>query len=283
MLAKEYPVTAVCAVLGMARSSYYYQPVESPDEARLTEALRQTAAEWPTYGYRRLTHQLRRQGWGINPKRVRRLMRSLGLQAQIQREKRRTTDSDHPFPRYPNLVVGLEVVRPEQVWVCDITYIRLHYGFVYLAVIMDVFTRGVRGWHLGRNLDHTLSLTALQRALARHPAPEIHHSDQGIQYAATTYTRVLQESGVRISMADVGQAWQNGYAERLIRTIKEEEVDLSEYLDYHDAYQQIGRFLDDVYMHKRIHSSLGYLTPAEFEAQWRAEQGMALEFEPRIA
>jgi len=210
-------------------------------------------------------------------------MRALGLQAQLQRKKRRPTDSDHPFPRYPNLVVGLEVVRPEQVWVSNLTDIRLRDGLVYLAVILDVFTRALRGWHLGRNLDPSLTLTALQRALARYPAPEIHHSDQGIQYAATASTRVLQEAGVRISMADVGEAGQNGYAERRIRTIKEEEVDLSEYLDDHDAYQQIGRFLDDVYMHKRIHSSLGYLTPAEFEAQWRAEQGMALEFERRIA
>lgn len=242
MLAEECPVRVACAVLGMARSSYYHRPVESPDEAKLKEAIRQTATEWPTYGYRRLTEQLRRRGWVVNPKRVRRLMRLMGLQAQVQRNKQRTTDRDHPFPRYPNLVLVLEVVRPEQVWVCDITYIRLRYGFAYLAVIMDVFTRGIRGWHLGRNLDHTLTLTALQRALARHPAPEIHHSDQGIQYAATAYTRVLQEAGVRISMADVGEAWQNGYAERLIRTIKEEEVDLGEYLDYHDAYQQIGRF-----------------------------------------
>jgi len=120
-------------------------------------------------------------------------------------------------------------------------------------------------------------LTALQRALAKHPAPGIHHSDQGVQYAAIAYTQALQDVNVQISMADVGEAWQNGYAERLIRTIKEEEVDLSEYIDYNDAYRQIGRFLDDVYMHKRIHSSLGYLTPAEFEAQWRKEQALALD------
>ncbi len=150
---------------------------------------------------------------------------------------------------------------------------------------MDVFTRSIRGWHVRRSLDHTLTLTALQRALVRpacwgagrHPAPEIHHSDQGVQYAATAYTQVLQNVNVQISMADVGEAWQNGYAERLIRTIKEEEVDLSEYLDYNDAYRQLSRFLDDVYMHKRIHSSLGYLTPAEFEEQWQKEQALALE------
>jgi transposase InsO family protein len=283
MLAQEYPLTVACELLGVPRSSYYYQPVKSPDEAKLKGAIKKTAAEWPTYGYRRITEQLRRGEWVVNHKRVQGLMRLMGLQAQIKRKKRRTTNSEHCFPRYPNLALDLEIVRPEQVWVCDITYIRLRNGFVYLAVIMDVFTRGIRGWHLGRNLDHTLTLVALQRALAKYSAPEIHHSDQGVQYAATAYTQVLQDAQVQISMADQGKAWQNGYAERLIRTIKEEEVDLSEYLDYHDAYHQIGRFLDDVYGHKRIHSSLGYLTPAEFEAQWCEEHVLALAFELTIA
>jgi putative transposase len=277
VLAQDYPITVVCDVLGCARSSYYHQATERPDEAGLKAAIKAVAAEWPTYGYRRVTEQLKRQEWTVNRKRVRRLMRLMGLQAKTKRRKRRTTNSEHDFPRYPNLVQDLEVVRPEQVWVSDITYVRLRHDFVYLAVIMDVFTRGIRGWHLGRSLDHTLTLTALKRALAKYPAPEIHHSDQGVQYAATAYTQVLQDVNVQISMADVGEAWQNSYAERLIRTIKEEEVDLSEYLDYNDAYRQLGRFLDEVYMHKRIHSSLGYLTPAEFEEQWRKEQALALD------
>lgn len=276
MLAEDNPVTMACHVLRCARSSYYHQTTERPDEAELKAAIKTVAAEWPKYGYRRVTAQLRRQEWLVNHKRVQRLMRLMDIQAQTQRKKRRTTNSEHDFPRYPNLVLELEVVRPEQVWVSDITYICLRYDFVYLAVIMDVFSRGIRGWHLGRGLDHTLTLTALHRALLKHPAPEIHHSDQGVQYAATAYTQLLQDVKVQISMTDVGEAWQNGYAERLIRTIKEEEVDLSEYLDYNDAYRQLGRFLDEVYMHKRIHSSLGYLTPAEFEEQWRKEHSMAL-------
>jgi len=152
-----------------------------------------------------------------------------------------------------------------------ITYIRLRYEFVDLAVIMDVFTRSIRGWHLGRGLDQSLTLIALDRALAEHK-PEIHHSDQGIQYAATAYIQMLQAVDAEISMAESGEAWQNGYAERLIRTIKEEEVDLSDYEDYNDAVSQLGRFLNDVYVHKRIHSSLGYLTPAEFEERWRRER-----------
>ena len=271
-LSQDYPVTLACDLLDCARSSYYYRP-EPPDEAALKVAIEALAAEWPTYGYRRITAQLRRQGRVVNHKRVQRLMQEMGLSAKIESKRRKTTNSEHPFPRYPNLVQDLVVVRPDQVWVCDITYIRLLHDFVYLAVIMDVFTRCIRGWHLGRDLDHTLTLTALRRALAHH-TPEIHHSDQGVQYAATAYTQLLLEAGVQISMAEVGQAWQNGYAERLIRTIKEEEVDLSEYLDYNDAYRQLGRFLDEVYMHKRIHSSLGYLTPAEFETQWRERQGL---------
>jgi transposase InsO family protein len=161
----------------------------------------------------------------------------------------------------------LVVQRPDQVWVADITYIRLKHGFVYLAVIMDVFTRAIRDWHLDRSLDQNLTLTALQQALTTH-CPEIHHSDQGLQYAATSYTNLLQQHKIQISMAEVGEPTQNGYAERLMRTIKEEEVDLSDYQDYYDAYQQIGRFLEQVYMHKRVHSSLRYLTPVEFETQY---------------
>jgi transposase InsO family protein len=271
MLTHDYPVTVACEILGLARSTYYYAGQER-DETAVEAAIKAVVAEWPTYGYRRVTAQLQREDWEINHKRVRRLMQELDLSPPVKRKKRRTTNSEHGYPRYPNLVQDLDVVRPDQVWVSDITYIRLHAEFIYLAVMMDVFTRGIRGWQLARSLDQTLTLRALQRALAHHQAPEIHHSDQGGQYAATAYTQLLQDAQVCISMAEVGAAWQNGYAERLMRTIKEDEVDLSEYQDYHDAHRQLGRFLDDVYAHKRIHSSLGYLTPAEFEAQWRSEQ-----------
>jgi putative transposase len=275
MLAQKYPVSLACAVLDCARSTYYHQ-AENPDETALRAAIEAVAAEWPTYGYRRVAAQLRRQGLTVNRKRVLRLMQEMGLQGKIKRKTRRTTDSQHDFPRYPNLVQGLEVVRPDQAWVSDITYIRLRLDFVYLAVIMDVFTRCIRGWELGRSLGQELTLAALQRALAKH-TPEIHHSDQGVQYAATAYTQMLRAANVQISMAEVGEAWQNSYAERLMRTIKEEEVDLSDYEDYTDALRQLGRFLDEVYMHKRIHSSLGYLTPVEFESQWLREQADGLD------
>ena len=267
VLADRYSVSLLCDLLDCSRSSYYYQPKQRDDTEDKT-AIESVAAEWPTYGYRRVTKQLHRQEWVINKKRVQHLMREMGLQVKTKRKARKTTNSDHDLPRYPNLVQDLEIVRPEQVWVSDITYIRLRYEFVYLAVIMDVFTRSIRGWHLGRGLDQSLTVIALDRALAEH-RPEIHHSDQGIQYAATAYIRMLRAVDAESSMAECGQAWQNGYAERLIRTIKEEEVDLSDYDNYTDAVCQLGRFLNDVYMHKRIHSSLGYLTPVEFEERWR--------------
>ena len=171
----------------------------------------------------------------------------------------------HGYPRYLNLVKELEITHPEQVWVSDITYIRLGTGFIYLAVIMDLFTRRIRGWQLSRTIDQQLTLDALKMALEDY-LPEIHHSDQGVQYAAKNYTGLLNKNSVQISMAAIGKAEENGYAERLMRTIKEEEVDLTEYENFSDAYSQIRQFLEEVYEQKHIHSSLGYLTPNEFEA-----------------
>jgi putative transposase len=235
----------------------------------VVNAMHEIAGQFPTYGKRRMTHQLRRPPYQlvVNHKRVQRLMGQEGLLQPRKRIKCRTTNSQHPYPRYTNLVKDLWIDHPEQVWVCDITYIRLGGGFIYLAIVMDVYTRAIRGWELSKLIDGELCLSALRKALENH-CPQIHHSDQGVQYASGTYTQLLQQRQVRISMAAVGKAEENGYAERLMRTIKEEEVDLSEYYNFADAYQQIGRFIDDVYLTKRIHSSLGYLTPTEFEAEY---------------
>jgi transposase InsO family protein len=266
ILKDDYSMRLLCETLDVHRCNLYHGP--RPDEDRqVKEALRELAGAWPTYGYRRLTVMLRRGGLQVNAKRVRRLMHELGICGEAPKRTPRTTDSSHPYPRFPNLVEGLKAERPEQVWVADVTYIRLRKEFVYLSVVMDVFTRCVRGWHLGRGLGQELTLTALERAF-EHGRPEIHHSDQGVQYAATAYVDMLKAREVKISMASVGEPEENGYAERLMRTIKEEEVDLSEYEDFGDAMGGLGRFLDDVYNRKRIHSSLGYLTPAEFEQQW---------------
>jgi putative transposase len=268
----DYAVDQGCELLDLPRSSYYYRSRKA-DEGQLVKDLKKVAGEHVTYGSRRLRSQLRRAPYSyrINRKRVQRLMRQEKLLRPVKRRKKRTTDSDHPYPRYANLVKELVIDHPDQVWVCDITYIRLGTGFVYLAIVMDVFTRRIRGWKLSLALDQELTLAAVRMALQDH-VPEIHHSDQGVQYAAYDYVDLLQAHLVRISMAAVGKAEENGYAERVMRTIKEEEVDLSDYADFADALSQIGRFIEDVYNHKRIHSSLGYLTPAEFEAEWLASR-----------
>jgi putative transposase len=241
-----YPIKAGCELLDLPRSSYYYPPVQA-DERAVEDAIDEIAGQFPTYGTRRVTHQLRRSPHEIlvNRKRVRRIMAQKGLLRPVKRSKKRTTDSEHPYPRYPNLVKELEITYPDQVWVSDITYIRLEREFVYLAIILDVFTRAIRGWCLSRLLDQELTLTALRAALGFR-RPEIHHSDQGVQYAAYAYVNLLKDHGSQISMAAVGKAEENGYAERFMRTIKEEEVDLSDYRDFQGASSQISSLIEDV-------------------------------------
>jgi putative transposase len=264
-----YPIELACQLVGLPRSTYYYRS-QKASESELEGDMEEVTGQYPPYGTRRVTHQLRRSPYAyrINRKRVQRIMRRRHWLRPVKKKGVRTTDSDHPYPRYPNRVKDLQVVRPEQVWVADITYIRLGQAFVYLAIVLDVYTRAVRGWNLSGALDQDLSLVALRMALADR-IPEIHHSDQGVHYAAHGYTRLLKDHAIQISMAAVGKAEENGYAERFMRTIKEEEVDLSDYRDLADAQNQIGKFIEDVYNQKRIHSSLGYLTPAEFEVAYR--------------
>ena len=273
MLTEEgYSVQKSCKVAELPRSSYYYQAVKET-EKELEKAIEEIVGQFPTYGTRRVTHQLRRSPYKmhVNRKRVQRIMAEKELLHPVNRSKKRTTDSKHRYPRYTNRVKNLPITYPDQVWVSDVTYIRLRNEFVYLAIIMDVYTRGMRGWCLSRILDQELTLTALRAALTV-AVPGIHHSDQGIQYAAHNYIDLLRQHHIQISMAAIGKAEENGYAERVIRTIKEEEVFLSEYLDFADATYQIGHFIEDVYMTKRIHSALGYLTPAEFELAYRLAQ-----------
>jgi putative transposase len=267
-----YSIQEGCQLADLPRSSYYYAS-HKPDESQLEQDLKTVAGKFPRYGSRRLFRQLRRApyDYSIGRFHTRRLMRQHNLLQKAKRKRYQTTNSDHPYPRYTNLVQDLEITHPDQVWVCDITYIRLFRGFVFLAVVMDVFTRSIRGWNLSSMLDGSLTLEALLQGL-QDRVPEIHHSDQGIQYAAFEYVNALRARQVQISMSAQGEPRENGYAERLIRTIKEEEVDLSDYQDFADAYQQIGRFLEDVYNTKRIHSSLGYLTPLEFEIDWRTRK-----------
>ncbi len=271
-LRQEYSIATLCEVLNDPRSQVYYELQPTTDGSEIKAAIVKLCGQYPTYGYRRITVMLQRQGHEINHKRVARLMGELGLAGKPPVKRKRTTNSNHDFRRYPNLVVmELVIAQPDQVWVGDIPYIRLQQEFVYLAVLMDGFTRSIRGWHLARSMEVSLTITALNKGLARR-RPEIHHPDQGVQYAANEYVKLLQDHGVKLSMAEVGQVWQNGYAERLMRTIKEEEVDLSEYRHFTEAYEQIEQFLENVYIKKRIHSSLGYLTPDEYEKKWNEQQ-----------
>ncbi|GHO49220.1 transposase [Ktedonospora formicarum] len=263
-----YPVRTLCEVLGLSESTYYYCS-QADEEQELREAVEVIAVEYPRYGSRRLTAELRRRGWDINRKHIQRLMREENLLVQVRRYCH-TTMSRHPYNRFPNLVKQLEIVRPDQVWCADLTYIRLPKQFGFLAVIMDIFTRSIRGWELTSNMLEDLPKAALLRALQEH-RPEIHHSDQGVQYAATGYVALLHSVEAQVSMAARGRPTENAYAERLMRTLKEEEVSLHDYEDLSDARAHIARFLDEVYMTKRVHSALAYVPPAEFEAQWKAK------------
>jgi transposase InsO family protein len=268
-LSIDYPIDRLCALLDCPRRSYYYQAVPTIDEP-LRTAIEQIVIRWPYYGYRRVTAQLRREGWTVNSKVVRRLLHEFGVHARVGRVRWHTTDSTHDQPRYPNLVRELTVAYPDHLWVADITYVRLGHRFIYLAVILDAFSRAVRGWHLGRRLGQELALTALAQALTQH-VPVIHHSDQGVQYAARGYIDRLTGAGVQISMADVGQPTQNALAERFMRTLKEEHVDYTEYADFVDAEQQLRHWLEVAYNQQRIHSALAYATPMEFEAAFWAQ------------
>ena len=264
-LQTDYSVRQICEVLGLHRSSLYYQPKTDPFEQPLRAEIEKLATRYPTYGYRRITQLLVRMGYAVGSTRVARLMREQNLSVAIKRACQ-TTQSVEGLGQWVNRIENLDICRRNQVWVGDITYVRLKGQFIYVSVLMDVFTRMVRGWQVSPHLTQPLTLSPLQHALTQ-SVPEIHHSDQGVEYLSTAYVSTLISHGIEISLAHRGRPWDNGYAERLIRTLKEEEVYLNEYDDIIDARARIEHFILQVYNHKRPHSALGYLTPVEFEQQ----------------
>ena len=265
-------------MIGLSPSSYYYRPkvarVERDQrDAEIRDMIEQIQGEFPRAGYRIVRAHLLRRGIRVNGKKIRRIMGLYGLRARVKRRFIRTTDSRHGHPVYPNLVEGLTVRGINQVWVADITYIRILTGFVFLAVILDVYSRRVIGWAIAKSLERTLTLAALRMAIEQRKPPEgtIHHSDRGVQYACEQYVGVLKEHGFQISMSAKGDPYDNAYAESFIKTLKTEEVYLWEYESFVDVVERIPFFIEEVYNRKRLHSGLGYLPPEEFEGMLKEE------------
>jgi transposase InsO family protein len=264
----------------VSRSGFYRCGDEEsgPDaDMELRDAIQKIAVEWPSYGRPRITQELRRRGWVVNPKRVRRIMREDNLLCVRKRKFVITTDSHHGGRIYPNLARNMRLTGTDQLWVADITYIRLRNEFVFLAVVLDAYSRRVIGWALDRTLEGELTLGALGMALDRRIIGPglVHHSDRGTQYASSRYTDLLKDHGITISMSRKGNPWDNAACESFMKTLKYEEVHRNEYRDLAEARSEIGTFLDKVYNQKRLHSAIGYLPPAEFEANLAAQKEAA--------
>jgi putative transposase len=275
-------VQQLCRLAQVPRSSYYRRQSGSGVEGQprsirnqpdvVCAELHRVCEHYPSYGYRRVTHELRRRGHRVNHKRILALMRAERLLCRLKRRFIRTTDSRHGLAVYPNLARTLSVTEPNRLWVADLTYVRLVRGFAYVAVILDAFSRRAVGWALSSHVDTELSLRALTMALAaRQVGPGlVHHSDQGVQYASAEYVALLTSREITISMSRTGNPYDNAMAESFMKTLKTEEVYLNEYESLLDATTNIHRFIDQMYNKKRLHSSLGYQTPAEYEAKYHS-------------
>ena len=274
ILQSGLPQVKACNALSISKPTYYRwkkQPCPPDRNIILRPAVQDIALEFPKYGYRRITWELRRRGFIINHKRVLRVMREDNLLVVRKRFHPITTQSNHGFPKHPNLAKGFTPTGANQLWVSDITYIRLVYEFVYLAVIIDLYSRRCIGWELSRDVDTQLTLDALNNAVTLRGMENvqgcIHHSDHGVQYASTGYIVRLEALGMKPSMGDVGNSYDNAFAESFIKTLKYEEVLMNEYNTFDEAHQNIRHFIEEVYNKKRLHSSIGYKPPVEFEQE----------------
>ena len=266
-------ISKACQVTGLSSSTFYYKPDRQhrnrrdDEDEKLRQQIERIHQEFPGYGYRRVVRELDRRGVQVNDKRIRRVMKKFGLKPITWRTLVRTTDSRHALPVYPNLIKNRQLRAINEVWVADITYIRIRSSFVYLAAMLDLYSRKIVGWAISKRIDTELCVTALRMALeTRRARGCVHHSDRGVQYASAAYVALLRQHGLQISMSAKGNPYDNAFMESFYKTLKYEEVHLWNYETYEDVIERLPFFLEEVYNRKRLHSSIGYVPPNEFEA-----------------
>ena len=281
-------IVQLCQLADVSRAGYYRRwQTRKPTEEELAvrSRIQELALKYRHYGYRPITRLLQREGWQVNHKRVLRLMREDNLLSLRRKKFVRTTDSGHQWHVYPNLARKMHVTGVDQLWVADITYVRLQREFIYVAVILDVYSRRVVGWAISRRLDSTIAQHALAQAIrTRKPSPGlVHHSDRGLQYACGDYVNLLEQHGIEISMSRPGNPYDNAFAETFMKTLKAEEVDGRQYRSFEEAQRSIGAFIEGFYNGERLHSALGYRSPLEFETMIDSKGGFHSPAYPRTA